>query len=60
VQRAVHDGAVFGENLAPVSKKLGVVVLAKLVCLEPCLQVDMHTIRVLIRRPGRGSGLLGG
>jgi hypothetical protein len=34
--------------------------LAGLVCLESCLQVDTHTIRVLIRRPGRGSRLLSG
>ena len=51
MQRAINDGPVLGENLAPVREKLWVVVLANLVRLKPCLEVYMHPVGVLAPYP---------
>ncbi len=58
MQRAVDDGSVLGEDLAPVREKLWIVMLAHLVGLKPRLQVDMHTVRILVPGPGRRRSLL--
>src|ERR1700722_11775441 len=43
VQRAVDDGSVFRQDLAPVRKKLRIVMLANLVGLQSRLQVYAYT-----------------
>ncbi len=47
VQRAVHHGTVLGQQLAPIGKELGIIVLARTMGLQAGAQVDLYTVRVL-------------
>src|SRR5437868_76265 len=47
MQRPVHYGSAFGQQLAPVGEELRIVMQARGMSLKPRPQVDAHTIQVL-------------
>ena len=53
MEGAIDDGAMLRQNLAPVGKKLRVVVLTDGVGLEARPKVYVHAGGVLALRPGR-------
>jgi hypothetical protein len=53
MQRAIDDGPMLGEYLAPVREKLWIVMLANLVSLKPRLEVYVHPVGVLAPYPRR-------
>src|ERR1700758_5552654 len=55
VERAVDNGAVLGENFAPISEELRIVVLAHEMGLQSCPDVYVHAIRILTPRRRRLS-----
>lgn len=57
VERSIDDGAVLGEQLAPVAEELGIVVLAGLMRFESGPDVDVHAVRVLSPGTGRRGRL---
>ena len=58
VQRAIDDGPMRGQDLAPVGDELRVIVLAFAMGLEAAPEVDMHAVAVLaLRSRSAASGL---
>jgi len=49
MERAIYDGTVFGEELAPVGEELRVVVEAGAVGFQAGAQVDLQAVWVLAR-----------